>query len=150
MVTSMNAIRKFLAISALLISLAACTEISKTSIPSNSELEITAYIISPSSGEVVSSPLRVIFGLKGMGIAPAGVNLENTGHHHLLIDLNEFPDLSKPLPASDNLKHFGKGQTETVLNLSPGTHTLQLLLGNFVHVPHAEPVLSEKITITVE
>ena len=146
----MNALKTLLVISALQISLAACTESNKTSIPNDSETEITAYIISPSKGEVVNSPLRVIFGLKGMGIAPAGVDLENTGHHHLLIDMAELPDLTKPLPATDSLKHFGKGQTETLLELSPGTHTLQILLGNFMHVPHAEPVLSEKITITVE
>ena len=146
----MKAFRKLLLICILLVSLTACTESNKSNIPSNSETEITAYIISPSKGEVVSSPLRVIFGLKGMGIAPAGVDLENTGHHHLLIDMAELPDLTKPLPATDSLKHFGKGQTETLLELSPGTHTLQILLGNFMHVPHAEPVLSEKIIITVE
>ena len=146
----MNAIRKLLLISVLLISLAACSKTNEAPIPSNSDADIMAYIITPSNGEVVSSPLRVIFGLKGMGVAPAGVDLENTGHHHLLIDMVELPDLTKPLPATDNLKHFGKGQTETLLELSPGTHTLQILLGNFMHVPHAKPVLSKKITITVE
>ena len=128
----------------------ACTQEDTPSIPNNAQTKVAAYIVSPSNGEIVSSPVRVIFGLKGMGVAPAGVNLENTGHHHLLIDLKELPDLTKSLPATDKLIHFGNGQTETVLELSPGTHTLQLLLGNFIHIPHAEPIISEKITITVE
>jgi len=109
-----------------------------------------AYIISPADGAVVTSPVKIVFGLKNMGVAPAGVDKKNTGHHHLLIDLDTLPDLTMPLPASDNLKHFGGGQTETMLELAPGTHTLQLLLGNYVHVPHDKPVLSEKITITVK
>ncbi|MBT8140773.1 MAG: DUF4399 domain-containing protein [Gammaproteobacteria bacterium] len=121
-----------------------------TNIPEHSDKAITAYIISPSDGATVSSPLRVIFGLQGMGVAPAGSNIENTGHHHLLIDVDELPDLSMPLPATANLVHFGKGQTETLLELAPGTHTLQLLLGNYAHIPHSTPVLSEKITITVK
>lgn len=129
--------------------LSACNQ-NKITIPDNTQNAVAAYIVSPSNGQEVSSPVRVIFGLKGMGIAPAGVNMDNTGHHHLLIDMNELPDLTQSLPATDNLIHFGKGQTETVLELSPGTHTLQLLLANFIHVPHDQPVLSEKITITVK
>ncbi len=90
------------------------------------------------------------FGLKGMGIAPAGMKADNTGHHHLLIDTDVPADLSAPLPAvPDKIVHFGKGQTETTLTLSPGKHTLQLLLGDQNHVPHNPPVLSKKITITV-
>ena len=85
-----------------------------------------------------------------MGVAPAGADLKNTGHHHLLIDVNELPDMAKPLPATTEVKHFGGGQTETLLTLTPGTHTLQLLLGNHVHIPHDPPVLSKKITITVK
>ena len=84
-----------------------------------------------------------------MGVAPAGVEFSGTGHHHLLIDLAELPAMDQPLPASGQLKHFGKGQTETSLDLAPGVHSLQLLLGNHLHVPHQAPVLSEKITITV-
>ena len=76
--------------------------------------------------------------------------MENTGHHHILIDVDELPDMSMPLPTTENIVHFGGGQTQTTLTLSPGTHTLQLLLGNHLHVPHDQPVLSEKITITVE
>jgi len=108
------------------------------------------YFITPADGDVIEGDVVVKFGLKGMGVAPAGANLENTGHHHLLINLAEAPDMSAPLPANDNVKHFGKGQTEATLKLAPGTHTLQLLLGNFAHVPHDNPVISEKITITVK
>ena len=107
------------------------------------------YIISPKDGAKVHGPVLVQFGLKGMGIAPAGVKMENTGHHHLLIDTDAPADLSAPLPSTDKIVHFGKGQTETTLHLSPGRHTLQLLLGDQNHVPHDPPVLSKKITITV-
>jgi hypothetical protein len=108
-----------------------------------------AYIISPKDGAKVHNPVRVQFGLKGMGIAPAGVKFDNTGHHHLLIDTDAPADMSAPLPASDKIVHFGKGQTETTLTLTPGKHTLQLLLGDLSHVPHNPPVISKKITITV-
>lgn len=108
------------------------------------------YIISPENGATVSSPVKVNFGLSGMGIAPAGTERKNTGHHHILIDTDTLPDLSKPLPATDKVKHFGGGQTETTLTLAPGTHTLQLVLGNHAHIPHNKPVMSEKITITVK
>jgi hypothetical protein len=114
--------------------------------PDNAEV----YIISPADGAVVSSPVNIVFGLKNMGVAPAGVDKKNTGHHHLLIDVDSLPSLSAPLPASDNLKHFGGGQTETMLSLKPGEHTLQLILGNYLHVPHVKPVMSDKITITVK
>ena len=115
--------------------------------PSPADAE--AYIISPRDGAKVHGPVLVQFGLKGMGIAPAGVKMENTGHHHLLIDTDVPADLGAPLPATDKIVHFGKGQTETTLHLSPGKHTLQLLLGDQNHVPHAPPVISKKITITV-
>ncbi len=108
-----------------------------------------AYIISPKDGAKVHGPVLVQFGLKGMGIAPAGVKMENTGHHHLLIDTEVPADLSAPLPSTDKIVHFGKGQTETTLHLPPGKHTLQLLLGDQNHVPHNPPVMSKKITITV-
>jgi hypothetical protein len=109
-----------------------------------------AYIISPVNGAKVKSPFVVRFGLKGMGIAPAGVKFDNTGHHHLLIDTDAPANLSAPLPASDKVVHFGKGQTETTLTLAPGKHTLQLLLGDMNHIPHNPPVMSKKITVTVE
>lgn len=108
------------------------------------------YIISPTDGEMVSSPVTVRFGLKGMGVAPAGIEKQNTGHHHLLINLTSVPALDKPLPSDDNHKHFGGGQTEATIELKPGTHTLQLLLGDMNHIPHNPPVMSEKISITVK
>jgi hypothetical protein len=108
------------------------------------------YIIWPKDGEKVGKTFTVKFGLSGMGVAPAGVNMPATGHHHLLIDVNEMPDMSKPLPASDQVVHFGGGQTETEVTLPPGKHTLQLVLGNYLHIPHKNPVMSEKITVVVE
>lgn len=108
------------------------------------------YLISPKDGETVTSPFTVKFGLKEMGIAPAGVEKSGTGHHHLLVDLDELPDLQESLPATDHIRHFGGGQTETTLTLPAGEHTLQLLLANYVHVPHDPPVLSEPVTITVK
>jgi hypothetical protein len=107
------------------------------------------YIISPKDGARVKSPVLVQFGLKGMGVAPAGVKAENTGHHHLLIDTDAPANMGAPLPATDNIRHFGKGQTETSLTLTPGKHTLQLLLADQNHIPHDPPVISKKITITV-
>ncbi len=108
------------------------------------------YIIEPSDGETVRSDFTVKFGLTGMGVAPAGVEKDNTGHHHLLIDVAELPELTEPLASTDNIKHFGGGQTETQLSLAPGEHTLRLVLGNYSHVPHDNPVVSEPVTITVK
>lgn len=110
------------------------------------------YIISPKDGETVGRTFTVQFGLKGMGVAPAGITITNTGHHHLLIDIDESnkPDFNLPLPMTDQIKHFGGGQTETELTLSPGKHTLQLVLGDYLHIPHNPPVVSEKITVTVK
>ncbi len=108
------------------------------------------YFISPASGEVVKSPVTVKFGLKGMGVAPAGIDRPNTGHHHLLINVTKLPTMESPIPADANHKHFGGGQTETSVELAPGTHTLQLLLGDMNHIPHDPPLLSDRITITVE
>jgi hypothetical protein len=108
------------------------------------------YLISPKDGAKVKSPVTVVFGLKGMGIAPAGIKFDNTGHHHLLVDTDAPADLSKPLPADEHNLHFGKGQTEGSVTLAPGKHTLQLLLADAVHTPHDPAVLSKKITITVE
>ena len=120
--------------------------VERTASPPGAEV----YIISPRDGATVHSPVHVQFGLKGMGVAPAGVKFENTGHHHLLIDTDAPTDLSAPLPATDKVVHFGKGQTETTLTtLTPGKHTLQLLLGDQNHIPHNPPVISRKITITV-
>lgn len=108
-----------------------------------------AYIISPSDGASVGRDVTVRFGLSGMGVAPAGVEKENTGHHHLLIDVATLPAAGQPIPSDAHHKHFGGGQTETVLHLLPGTHTLQLELGDANHVPFEPPVVSKKITIHV-
>lgn len=108
-----------------------------------------AYIISPADGTKVHSPVHVQFGLAGMGIAPAGVEYPNTGHHHLLVNAEQLPPANLPIPADDRHRHFGKGQTETMLELPPGEYTLQLLLGDQRHIPHNPPVVSEKIHITV-
>jgi len=110
----------------------------------------SVFFITPHDGDVISGDVTVQFGLKGMGVAPAGVDKDNTGHHHLLIDLDVLPPLDAPLPASENLIHFGGGQTQTTLSLPPGKHTLQLLLGDYAHIPMDPPVMSKKITITVE
>jgi hypothetical protein len=112
--------------------------------------DASVYFIEPMDGQEVTSPVTVKFGLKGMGVAPAGVMRDNTGHHHLLINVETLPDLSKPLPSSEQVRHFGGGQTEATIELAPGKHTLQLVLGNYAHIPHAEPVVSKKITITVK
>lgn len=134
-----------LILTVLLMSAAIALAQERTPSPAGAE----AYIISPKNGAHVHSPVLVQFGLKGMGIAPAGIKFDNSGHHHLLIDTDPPSDLSAPLPATDKIVHFGKGQTETLLNLSPGKHTLQLLLGDQNHIPHSPPVLSQPITITV-
>jgi hypothetical protein len=106
------------------------------------------YFIEPKDGAEITGPVRVVFGLRAMGVAPAGINQTGTGHHHLLIDDPQV-DLTRPLPATEQIKHFGGGQTETTLELPPGKHTLQLLLGDWKHQPHSPAVMSEKITITV-
>jgi len=117
--------------------------------PSTEGAEV--YIISPSDGDTVASPVLIQFGLRGMGVAPAGADFPDTGHHNLLVDLDIAEvDLALPMPPSDDLRHFGGGQTETMLELEPGTHTLQLVLGDLSHTPHDPPVISEAITVTVE
>jgi Domain of unknown function (DUF4399) len=109
------------------------------------------YIINLKDGDTVSSPFLVQFGLSGMGVAPAGVEKPNTGHHHLLIDAAALTEeqMKEPIPADDHHKHFGGGQTETMVTLPEGKHTLQLLLGDWTHIPLVPPVMSEPITITV-
>jgi hypothetical protein len=108
------------------------------------------YIISPKSGDEVTNPVKVIFGLKDMELAPAGTQKKNTGHHHLLINLDKLPDLKLPLPSNENLIHFGLGQTETQVKLKKGINTLQLILGDHVHIPHQPPLISKKIRVIVK
>ena len=125
---------------------AALAQVPRTKAPESASV----YFLSPKDGEIVSAPFTVRFGLKGMGIAPAGVNQPNTGHHHLLVDVDTIPDFNGALPVTDNIRHFGAGQTETELTLPPGKHTLQLVLGDHLHIPHEKPVVSQMITITVK
>ena len=113
--------------------------------------EPKVYFIEPKNNDVITErTFKVQFGLEGFGIAPAGYDIPNTGHHHLLIDVDKMPNFNIPLAASDNIRHFGGGQTEVTLELPPGKHTLQLVLGDWIHLPHSPPVMSEKITITVK
>ena len=109
------------------------------------------YFIAPQNGAKLHSPVTIKFGLKGMGIAPAGIKFDNTGHHHLLVD-TDFSELKldAPMPATDKIVHFGKGQTETTLTLAPGKHTLQLVFADYLHQSFDPPLHSKKITITVE
>lgn len=113
-----------------------------------SDAAATLYIISPKDGDEVTSPVTVVFGLKGMGVAPAGVEKDNTGHHHLLIDQKELP--TEGIPMGADVKHFGGGQTQADVELSSGEHTLQLILGDMAHVPLSPALTSEKITIKVK
>lgn len=108
------------------------------------------FIIAPADRATVSSPVTVYFGLEGMGVAPAGVEWDNTGHHHLLINMDEVASYDAAIPADDNHIHFGGGQTQLTLEFAPGEHTLQLLLADWQHLPHDPPVLSAPITITAE
>ncbi len=106
------------------------------------------YITSPENGALVQSPVEIVFALDGMELAPAGTYATGTGHHHLIID-NELPDLGMPIPSDNNHLHFGKAQDRVLLDLEPGLHTLQLLLGDGSHIPHQPPLISEKIEIRI-
>jgi hypothetical protein len=113
--------------------------------------EAKVYFINIKDGDKVTSPVKIQFGLSGMGIAPAGTEAQNTGHHHLLIDTTlEGDALNEAIPMDEQHLHFGKGQTEASVTLPKGQHTLQLVLGDWSHIPHKPPVISERITVTVE
>jgi len=127
---------------------AAATAMGDLRSPSAADARI--FFANLENGDTVSSPFNVEFGLEGMDVVPAGTEQEYSGHHHLIIDQDELPALDMPIPADSLHVHFGKGQTSTELALSPGQHTLQIVLGNHLHIPHEPPVVSEKITITVE
>lgn len=144
----MKRIKSILPLLAILPALVIAQGLERTAAPEDAKL----YFVSPQDGETVSSPVTVRFGLEGMGVAPAGVEHERTGHHHLLIDVGKdnMPPMDMPLPTTDHVVHFGGGQTETEIELEPGEHTLQLLLGDHRHVPHEPAVMSEKIKIKVE
>jgi hypothetical protein len=107
------------------------------------------FFISPENGDTLINPVRVEFGIDGMTVAAAGLEQENSGHHHLLVD-TDLPEMGMPIPADQNHIHFGDASTSTELTLAPGEHTLQLLLADYAHIPHDPPVISERITITVE
>jgi len=109
-----------------------------------------AYIIEPADGARVTNPVRVVFGLKGFGVAPAGVERNDAGHHHLLVDAAMPANLALPLPNDETHRHFGGGQTEVELTLTPGRHTLQLVLGDHLHIPHDPPIASSVVTIEVQ
>ncbi|MGI9423932.1 MAG: DUF4399 domain-containing protein, partial [Hyphomicrobiaceae bacterium] len=128
--------------------LLATAPISAGETPSPADAKV--YFVNLKDGATVSSPLKIVFGLSGMGVAPAGTEKAGTGHHHLFIDrpsLGEGPEgkdeLDANIPSDDKHKHFGKGQTETEITLSPGKHTLQLVLGDQNHIPHNPPVVSD-------
>ena len=106
------------------------------------------FFITPADGDTVISPVRIEFGLEGMSVAPAGDATKHSGHHHLIVNAS-LPATDMPIPAGENYIHFGDGSTSTSLELEPGEHTLQLLLGDHLHIPHDPPVSSEVITITV-
>tara|TARA_Y100000588_G_C14150462_1_gene880307 strand:- start:73 stop:447 length:375 start_codon:yes stop_codon:yes gene_type:complete len=114
-----------------------------------SNVGASVYIISPMDGATVTSPVTILFGLNGMGVAPAGTEKAGTGHHHLIVDA-PLPPLNEPIPADENYRHFGGGQTQTTIDLLPGKHSLQLLLADHYHLPHNPPIYSEVVTITVE
>jgi hypothetical protein len=138
--------RVLLAFGASLLAAAALAQ-DRPAAPAGAEV----YFIAPRNGAVIQGPVTVKFGLKGMGIAPAGIKFDNTGHHHLLVD-TDLSDLKldAPLPATDKVLHFGKGQTETTVTLAPGKHTLELLFADYQHIPFDPALHSQKITITVK
>jgi hypothetical protein len=133
------------AIAALSLATVTFGQIPKTQSPAGAKV----YFIEPKDGAVITGPIKVVMGLSGMGVAPAGTDAPDTGHHHIFVDVGAVnPDT--PIPVDDQHRHFGKGQTEATLTLPPGTHTLQLVFGDRNHIPHSPPVVSEKITITVK
>jgi hypothetical protein len=134
----------------LLILLSSATAAGAGETPAPADAKV--YFINLKDGDRVISPLVVRFGLSGMGIAPAGTEAPNTGHHHLFVDAPalEGDALNEAIPMDEHHMHFGKGQTETTITLSKGQHTLQLVLGDWSHIPHKPPVMSERITVTVE
>jgi Domain of unknown function (DUF4399) len=139
--------RKIVLSLAMLVSAAAFATAGETPAPADAKV----YFIDLKDGDTVTSPVTIRFGLSGMGIAPAGVEVPNTGHHHLIIDDKiEGEALSEAIPMDEKHLHFGKGQTEAIVTLPKGQHTLQLVLGDWTHVPHKPPVMSERVTVTVE
>lgn len=123
---------------------ATATALPRTAAPAGARV----FIVSPREGENVTTPVRVVFGIEGMGLVPAGEKNDNAGHHHLLIN-TDLADASLPIPADDKHIHYGKAQTEAMVELPPGKHTLQLVLGDYLHIPFNPVIASEKVTINV-
>jgi hypothetical protein len=156
---------QFLILSGLILGLGACTEKSAqeptvaaetTTHAEPAALQRSAsaegasvFFITPTDGATVSNPITIEFGIEGMEVVKAGVDQPFSGHHHLLID-TDLPDMGMPIPADEHHVHFGDGRTTTEIELSPGEHTLQMLLGDHLHIPHNPPLMSEVIRITVE
>ena len=139
--------RKIAAAFAMMLSTATFALAGETAAPADAKV----YFINLKDGDTVASPVTIRFGLSGMGIAPAGTEIPNTGHHHLIIDAKiEGEALNETIPADEHHIHFGKGQTEATVTLPKGDHTLQLVLGDGSHIPHKSPVMSERITVHVE
>jgi hypothetical protein len=139
--------RKIALAFAMMLSTATFATAGETPAPADAKV----YFINLKDGDTVTSPVTIRFGLSGMGIAPAGTEMENTGHHHLIIDEKmEGEALNEAIPVDEHHMHFGKGQTEATVTLAKGKHTLQLLLGDWSHVPHKAPVMSDIITVNVE
>jgi hypothetical protein len=139
--------RKIALAFAMMLSTATFASAGETPAPADAKV----YFINIKDGDTVTSPVTIRFGLSGMGIAPAGTEVENTGHHHLIIDEKiEGEGLNEAIPVDEHHMHFGKGQTEATVTLPKGKHTLQLVLGDWSHVPHKSPVMSDVITVNVE
>jgi Domain of unknown function (DUF4399) len=139
--------RKIALAFAMMLSTATLATAGETSAPADAKV----YFIGLKDGDTVTSPVTIRFGLSGMGIAPAGTEVPNTGHHHLIIDEKiEGEALNEAIPVDEHHMHFGKGQTEASVTLAKGSHTLQLVLGDWSHVPHKPPVMSDRITVEVE
>ena len=136
----------------LFVAVASCgatfAQTQRTGGPTPSAPGAEVYFIDLKDGATVPAKLKIYFGLRNMGVAPAGSDRENSGHHHLLVD-TELPPLDQPIPNDFNHLHFGAGQTEAMVTLSPGRHTLQLLLGDENHVPHNPPIMSKPIRVYV-
>lgn len=140
-----NTLRLFVAIAAALcFGAVTAQDLPVTPAPEGAKV----MIVSPKDGDTVEKEFVVIFGLEGMGVAPAGIDVEGTGHHHLLVDQDSLPEAGKPM--GNPPLHFGKGQTQTTLTLEPGKHTLQLIMGDKLHIPHNPPIVSKLITIEVK
>jgi hypothetical protein len=148
-----NIMKKFIHVTLLTLAMSPALLVSDfadaSSMPQSvSPATANVYIISPADGAIVQGTFTVTFGLKDMGVSPAGLEKKNTGHHHLLIDKTALPAFDMPM--GGDVQHFGGGQTQTTLTLPKGQHTLQLILGDHHHIPHKPAVVSKKITITVE